>query len=163
MISRAVEFRAALVQAGGCSFQAEIIADFGETVESFTVSCEAQADGETNLTILEPETLAGITANVTQAGGKITYDGIMLDFGLLAEEALAPAAAPSLMVACWSGEYISSAGNEDAYYRVSYEKGYDEDVLKVDTWFENSLPIYAEVCYNDVRILQLKITKFEFY
>ena len=162
-LSHAVEFRAALVQAGGCSFQAEITADFGETVESFTVSCEAQADGETNLTILEPETLAGITATVTQVGGKITYDGMMLDFGLLADESLAPAAAPSLMVACWSGEYISSAGNEDAYYRASYEKGYDEDVLKVDTWFENGLPIYAEVCYNDARILQLKITDFEFY
>lgn len=162
VVSQAVEFRAALVQAGGCSYTAQISADFGGTVEEFTVSCRSLADGTTELTILAPETLEGITATVTDSGGKITYEGMAVDFGLLANNSLAPAAAPSLIAACWSSEYIAFAGMEEELYRVTYEKGFDEGALKVDTWFENSLPIYAEVCYNNTRILRLTITEFQF-
>lgn len=162
-VSPAVEFRAQLVQAGGCSYIAQICADFGENVETFTVSCRSLADGTTELTILQPESLEGLTATVTQKGGSINYDGMAADFGLMADDSLAPAAAPALMVACWSSEYIAYGGAEEGRYRAGYEKGFDEAVLKVDTWFENHLPIYAEVCYNDMRILRLTITEFQFY
>ena len=162
-VHQAVEFRAALVQAGGCRYKAEICADFGGTVENFAVRCDSMADGTTELTIEKPESLSGITATVTDKGGKITYDGMAVDFGLLADGSLAPAAAPSLLISCWSSEYITCGGNEDGRYRASYEKGFDEAVLKIDTWFENHLPIYAEVCYNNTGILRLTITEFEFY
>ena len=148
------------MQAGACSYQAEITADFGGNVESFTVFCNSLADGTTELTILKPESLEGLTATVTDKGGKITYDGMAVDFGLLADGSLAPAAAPALVVDCWTSEYIASAGMEENLYRVSYEKGFDDATLKVDTWFENHLPIYAEVCYNNTRILRMTITEF---
>ncbi len=159
--NEAVKFRADLVQAGGCSYQVKISADFGDSVEEFTLSCRSMADGTTDFTILAPETLEGITARVTDAGGKITYEGMGVDFGLLANDTLAPAAAPALLVACWSSEYIASAGFEGESYRASYEKGFDEKTLKVDTWFENNLPIYAEVCYNNSRILRLELSEFQ--
>ena len=162
-VQRAVEFRAALVQAGGCRYQAEICADFGGTVECFTVRCDSRADGATELVIESPESLAGIAATVTDKGGKITYDGMAVDFGLLADDTLAPAAAPALLVSCWSSEYITCGGTEGEYYRASYEKGFDESAVKIDTWFENHLPIYAEVCYNNTGILRFTITEFEFY
>ena len=162
-IQQAVEFRAALVQAGGCRYKAEICADFGQTVECFTVRCDSKADGTTDLAIERPESLAGITATVTDKGGKITYEGMAVDFGLLADGTLAPAAAPALLVNCWSSEYIAYGGNEGDRYRAGYEKGFDPSVLKIDTWFENNLPIYAEVCYNDTGILRLTITEFELY
>lgn len=162
-VSEAVEFRAALVQAGGCSYIAEICADFGERVETFTVSCRSLADGTTEMTVLLPKSLEGLTATVSDSGGKITYDGMAMDFGLLADDSLAPAAAPALMVECWSSEYIAYGGMEEGRYRTGYEKGFDEAAVKVDTWFENHLPIYAEVCYNDMRILRLTITEFQFY
>lgn len=163
MVSEAVEFRAALVQAGGCSYVAEICADFGSTVETFVLDCNSAADGTTELSIRSPETLEGITATVSGSGGKITYDGMAVDFGLLADDSLAPAAAPALMVECWSTEYIAYGGTEEGRYRAGYEKGFDETVVKVDTWFENHLPIYAEVCYNNTRILRLTITEFQFH
>lgn len=162
-VHEAVRFRADLVQAGGCRYRAEICADFGTTVECFTVSCESLADGTTELVIESPESLSGITATITDKGGKITYDGMAVDFGLLADDSLAPAAVPALMVSCWSSEYIVCGGNEEGRYRASYEKGFDESVVKIDTWFENHLPIYTEVCYNDCGILRITITEFEFY
>ena len=160
-LSPAIEFRAALVRAGGCTFRAEVRADFGDTVASFCMDCDAEADGILRLTLTAPETLAGITATVTDAGGKITYDGMALDFGLMAGGNVIPAAAPALAVDCWIREYIASAGQEEERYRVTYEKDFDEKRLVVDTWFENGIPFYAEVCYNNQRILKLELSDFK--
>lgn len=159
----AIEFRAALLQAGGCSFHAKIEADFGDRVETFSADCDFSADGMARLTITEPETLAGITATVTDRGGKITYDGMSMEFGLLANGNVIPAAAPALAALCWCGEYISSAGWEDDVYRVTYEKDFDEKRLQIDTYFKNDLPISAEVCYNNQRILKLDISDYSLH
>ena len=156
----AIEFRADLVQAGGCNFSAEVEADFGDTTEQFSLYCEAQQDSM-DITVTAPETLEGITAHITGDGGRITYEGMSAEFGLLANGNVSPAAAPAITAACWQREYISAAGQEDdGLYRVTYEKDYDEKRLIVDTWFKNDLPIYAEVCYNNQRILKLTITDF---
>lgn len=160
VLASAIEFRAALVQAGGCSFCAEIEADFGNHIETFTADCDFSTDGTARLTLLAPETLAGITAAVTDSGGKITYDGMAVDFGMLANGNVIPAAAPALTALCWCREYISAAGWEDDIYRVTYEKDFDEKRLLIDTFFKNDLPICAEVCYNNQRILKLNISDY---
>jgi len=160
VLASAIEFRAALVQAGGCSFRAQIEADFGDRIEAFTADCDFSADGTARLTILAPETLAGITAAVTDSGGKITYDGMSVDFGLLANGNVIPAAAPALTALCWCKEYISAAGWDEDIYRVTYEKDFDEKRLLIDTFFKNDLPICAEVCYNNQRILKLNISDY---
>ena len=158
-LSPAIEFRAAL--ANGCRFHAQVSADFGETVASFAMDCETDSDGVLRLTVTEPETLSGITATVKNGGGTITYDGMALDFGLLANGNVVPAAAPAIAADCWLRQYISSAGYEDERYRATYERGFDEKRLFVDTWFENAVPICAEVCYNGQRILKIQITEFQ--
>lgn len=64
------------------------------------------------------------------------------------------------MAYCWSSAYLAAGGEEDGRFRATYEKDYEEKMLKVDTWFENGIPIYAEVCYNGQRILNLTISEF---
>ena len=159
----AIEFRAALLQAGGCRFHAQIEADYGDRVETFAVDCDCSSDGTANLTITEPESIAGITASVTERGGKITYDGMSVEFVLLANGNVSPAAAPALTALCWSGEYISAAGWDGDLYRVTYEKDFDEKRLQIDTYFKNDLPIFSEVCYNNQRILKLEISDYSFH
>ena len=92
--------------------------------------------------------------------GTVTYDGLMMDFGLLANGRLAPAAGPAVVAYCWSSAYLAAGGEEEGRFRATYEKDYEEKMLKVDTWFENGIPIYAEVCYNGQRILNLTISEF---
>lgn len=163
VLEPAIGFRAAVLQAGGCSFRAKIEADYGDRIERFAVDCDFSADGTARLTLTEPETLAGITASVTERGGRITYDGMSAEFGLLANGNVIPAAAPALTALCWSGEYISAAGWDEALYRVTYEKDFDEKRLQIDTFFKNDLPILAEVCYNNQRILKLEISDFSLH
>lgn len=159
----AIEFRAALLQAGGCRFHAKIEADHGDRVEAFSVDCDFTSDGTASLTVTEPESIAGVTACVTERGGKITYDGMSVDFGLLANGNVSPAAAPALTALCWCGEYISAAGWDGDVYRVTYEKDFDEKRLQIDTYFKNDLPFTSEVCYNNQRILKLEISDYSFH
>ncbi len=158
-LSPAIEFRAAAAR-GGCSFHAVVQANLGETAACFAMDCDAAPDGAVTLTVTEPETLSGITARVAAETGQLTFDGLALDFGLLANGNVVPAAAPAIVADCWLRQYISSAGQEKEYYRVTYERDFDEKKLFVDTWFENAVPICAEVCYNGQRILKLQITDF---
>lgn len=161
-ISPAVQFRTDLIEAKGCSFTAEVTADFGETVHIFTMDCRTDEEDVLYLTVTAPETLSGITATVDQSGGRITYDGMAMDFGLLANGNVIPAAAPAIVISCWSKEYISSAGQEDDLYRVTYEKDFDENMLIVDTWYEKNVPICAEICYNNKNVIKLTISNFSF-
>ena len=158
-LSSAMDFRADLVQAGGCSFTARVTADFGESIQNFTMECRSDPKGDITFLLKEPETLEGITGTVTSEGGKITYDGLALDFGLLADGKVIPAAAPAILTSCWAGEYISAAGTEEDLTRVTYEKGF-ENKLVADTWFQNHVPICGEVCYNGTEILRIEITDF---
>ena len=160
-LEEAITFRAELVQAGGCTFQSQITADYGDQVERFTVNCQGDAEGTVHLTIVEPAVLEGVTATVTEGGGAITYDGLSVDFGLLAQGNVIPAAAPSIVLTCWLSEYISAAGQEGEYYRVTYQKDYEEKQLIVETYFKNGLPNYAEVCYNNQGVLKLQFSEFQ--
>ncbi len=161
-VSPAVQFRTDLIEAKGCSFTAEVTADFGQTVQMFSMDCTTDGNDVLYLTVTAPETLSGITATVDQDGGRITYDGMAMDFGLLANGNVIPAAAPAIIAGCWTKEYISSAGQEENLYRVTYQKDFDEKMLIVDTWYEKNVPIYAEICYNDKNIIKLTITNFSF-
>ena len=161
VLAPAIEFRAALVQAGGCSFTAEVTADDGEAVETFTLDCTVDETGAVHFEVVQPQTLAGITATVSADGGTITYDGMAMDFGLFANGNVIPAAAPALVVCCWRQEYLAAAGTDETGYRATYEKDFDEKRLVVDSWFENGIPICAEVCYNNQRILKLTLSDFQ--
>lgn len=158
-LASAIDFRAELVQAEGCSFKAVVTADFGESIQDFAMDCRCDEKGDMTFTLLEPETLEGICGQVTKDGGKIIYDGMAMDFGLLADGKVIPAAAPAILTSCWAGEYIAAAGTEEELTRVTYEKGY-ENKLTADTWFQNSVPICGEVCYNGTEILRIEITDF---
>ncbi len=163
VLSQAVSFRGKLVSSGGCSFRAEITADYGDYVHCFTVDCDADVDGTVQFTVLEPETITGISGKLTEDGGCITYDGLQLAFELLASDQISPVSAPGYMANCWLKEYILSAGQEDRIYRVTYEKKINGKDLLLDTCFENDIPISADLCYNGYRILHLKISDFAFH
>lgn len=159
-LSPAIAFRAKLAQSG-CAFHADVTADLGETAVHFAMDCAVDTEGTVRLTVTEPERIAGVTATVAADTGRLTYDGMALDFGLLAGGNVVPAAAPAIAADCWLRQYIASAGYEEERYRVTYERDFDEKCLFVDTWFENAVPICAEVCYNGQRILKIQITEFQ--
>ena len=139
-------FRTALLQSGGCSFTAAITADYGESAASLT----------------EPESIAGIQAQVKDTAASVSYDGMQLGLGSLANGNLAPLAAPYVLGQCWAGEYIDATGTEDGLLRTTYRMGYEEKELVVDTWFsqEPLAPVRAELSFEGRMVLRADISAF---
>lgn len=164
LMQPALDLRAKLLDAGGCSFMADITADFGETICMFSAVCSYTTDGVTRVEITAPESIAGIVAAVSADGASVSYDGMLLDFGELAGGRAVPIAAPSILSLCWAGEYISSAGKEGENTLVTYLKGYDKDELTVLTRFSglSGVPVSGEVIYDGNTVLNVSISEFSY-
>ena len=170
-------FRTALLQSGGCSFtaaitvsssistssgSAAITADYGETAASFTLDCAFSPETGASVTVTEPESIAGIQAQVKDTAASVSDDGMQLGLGSLANGNLAPLAAPYVLGQCWAGEYIDSTGTEDGLLRTTYRMGYEEKELVVDTWFsqEPLTPVRAEISFEGRMVLRTDISAF---
>lgn len=159
---KALDFRTALMDAGGCRFTADVTADYGARVYAFTLDCDYIVDGEAHLTVTAPENIAGITATVSSDGAAVEFDGAALDFGQMANGYVAPLAAPWLLGNCWTAEYISSAGPDGDLERVTYLQGYNEEELTLDTWLDQTgTPVRCEISWNGSRCLTVDLTNFQ--
>lgn len=158
----ALDLRAALLEAGGCTFTAEVTADFGETVFSYAAQC--LYDGtQTRLTLTAPEALAGVGATVAEDGVSVEFDGIVLELGTLAGGHLAPLSATALLCRCWAREYISSAGTADGGTIVTYLHGYDEAEFTVETTISpDGAPISGEIAADGRTAAFVTITDFTY-
>ncbi len=148
------------MEAGGCSFTADVQADYGDRVYGFTMACRYEG-GEAQMEILAPDAIAGISAKTSQGGTELRFDGAELDFGQLANGFVSPVATPWLLVQCWMEEYIAYAGADGDLERITYLRGYHEEELAVDTWFRDSIPVHAEVAQEGVRRLTVEIRNFQ--
>ena len=96
----------------GCSTQLSVTADYGQRVYEFEMDA-AVTEEETVLTLTAPDTVAGITARVTEEGGALEYDGLILDTGELGPDGLSPMSAfPALLTAAGSG-FITACAQEE--------------------------------------------------
>jgi len=157
---QALEIRTSLMEAGGCSFTADVTANYGDRVYAFVLACRYE-NGEAQLEVLEPEAIAGIRAETSQHGTELIFEGTELEFGQLANGFVSPVAAPWLLVQCWIEEYIAYAGADGELERVTYLRGYHDEELAVDTWFRGKIPVYAEVAQEGVRCLTAEIHDFQ--
>lgn len=161
-IDRALELRSRLLGGSGCSFTAKITADYGDSVQYFTVDCKGDDQGALEFTVKAPDTIAGICGSISEDGGKLTYDDVALSFPLLTQEQISPVSAPWIFLRTLRGGYLTSAGEEDGLLRVTIDDTYEEDALQLDIWLNGeNMPVRAEILYDGVRILSLEVEKFE--
>lgn len=161
-IDRALDLRGRLLKATGCSFTAKITADYGDTVQYFTVDCKGDDCGGLEFTVKSPETIAGICGSISEDGGKLTFDDVALSFPLLTQEQISPVSAPWIFLRTLRGGYLTSAGEKDGLLRVTIDDTYEEDALQLDIWLNGeNMPVRAEILYDGVRILSLEVENFE--
>lgn len=84
------QVRAAFLAAGSLDGTVEVTADYGLRVYEFTLAFAWQRGGETTLTVMEPEELAGLTARIAEGDTRLEFDGISLSTGPLDGEGLTP-------------------------------------------------------------------------
>lgn len=161
-IERGMALRSRLLQADGCSFDAEVTADYGDKLYMFSLTCEADASGTIAFTVTEPESIAGITGTVGKEGGRLTFEDTALQFDLMADDQISPVSAPWVFLKTLRSGYLTSACEEDGFLRLTVDDSYEDDALQLDIWLEDGdIPIRAEMLYDDRRIVSMDVKSFQ--
>ena len=84
-VSTVMDLRTRLQKCQSCSFSATVTADYNTMVYKFTVDCVVNSEGDLTFTVMNPESISGITGVIGGKGGKLTFDGQMLAFDTLAD------------------------------------------------------------------------------
>ena len=161
-VEEAMAFRARLLASQGCTFTGNITADYGDRSCSFTVDCQTDKDGNLQFTVGAPETIAGISGRVEAQGGKLTFDDVALDFGILADGQVSPVTCPYFMVRAWREAYLSSAGQTEDGLRVTFSTSYDAAPMTAELWLKGGVPVFGEMSYAGRRILSMEIQNFTY-
>ena len=160
-LDRAMALRTRLLTAS-VSFDAEITADYGDEIHTFSVYCEGDSQGNLGFRVTDPETIGDITGRIEAGEGKLTFRDTVLAFPLMAEDQLSPVSAPWIFYTTLRGGYLTSAGMEEDLLRLTIDDSYEDDALTVDIWLDESdSPVRAEILYDGRRILTLEIENFK--
>lgn len=162
-LDRALALRESLLHCASCRFTAEVTADFGDKLYTFTLECQGQTDGSLKFSVVRPETISGISGVLSAAGGKITFDeDRAVAFPMLAEGEVTPVSAPWLLYNTLRSGYISACGMENDLLRLTLNDSYEEEALQVDVWLsDQDRPEVAEILWQGRRILTVHVADFQ--
>ena len=160
-LDRAMSLRAKLL-ASSVSFDAEITADYGDQVHTFSVYCQGDSKGNLGFRVTAPETIADITGRIDAGEGELIFRDTVLAFPLMAEDQLSPVSAPWIFYMTLRGGYLTAAGMEGDLLRLTIDDSYEDDALTVDIWLDGQdNPIRAEIVHDGRRILTLTLHNFQ--
>lgn len=161
-LERGMELRTKLLRASGVVFDAEITADYGDKLQQFSMSCQADGQGNVHFAVTDPQTIAGITGEIAEGSGVLTFEDTALHFELLTDEQLSPVSAPWILIKTLRSGYLKSAGMEEELLRLTIDDSYEEDALQLDVWLnEADVPLRAEILYDGKNILSLTVSSFQ--
>lgn len=153
--------RQQLLSGKGCSFLAEITADYGDVLYTFTLDCTADSLGNLTFTVVEPERISGITGKIDQTDGCLTFDEQVLLFDTLNEEQLSPVSAPYIFIKTLRGGYISGCGKDGEFAFWRMDDSYRDTAYQVEIWADDkSTPVRTEILWKGRRILSVSVKEF---
>lgn len=156
-MEKGLALRSAILQAECCDYTVKVTADYGENLYTFVLACTADADGNIAFTVNAPETIAGITGNITADGGNLTFDDTVLYIPMLTDDQIAPVTAPWILLRTLRSGYITSC----AEGRITIDDSYADDALTLDiTLGRDNLPTCAEVYWKNRRFLTIEVISF---
>lgn len=160
-LQRGLSLRTALLKGAGCSFTAQVTADYGDKVYAFSMDCTGDSGGNLTFTVTQPDTLSGIEGTVCDDGGRLTFAETALHFDLMADGLLSPVSAPWLLLKTLRSGCITSAGMDGPLLRLSIDDSYADDALHLDIWCdEENVPVKAEICWENRTLLTLAVINF---
>ncbi len=159
-IERGMALRSTLLRSE-VSFDAGITADYGTQSHTFRMHCQFDETGDLTFEVTQPEDIAGITGNIREEGGELTFDDTLLQFELLTDDQLSPISAPWILMKTLRSGYLTAAGEEGELLRLTIDDSYEEDALKLDVWLNGeNQPVSADILYDGLRILSVQVENF---
>ena len=163
---KTIEIREFYSNVQNVNLQGRVRADFGDRTAEYRLVYQLNETGE-QVTVAEPEEIAGITVVLAENGSKLIFDGLVLETGALPGTGLSPLEAMPHYLRCWREGYITAQGNEviegTACFRVVYSYTYDGKAITMQTWFdaETFYPVKAETYVDDFCVIQCIFEKVE--
>ena len=156
-------FRERLLSAQGCMFQCQVTADYGDELYTFDIDCTFDSQGNLTFLVMSPETIAGIAGEISDEGGRLTFDDEILAFSLLADGHFSPVCGPWIMMRSLRGGYFHSAAHNQGGTQLCIDDSYEDDAMQIDVWLNGSgMPTQAQILWQNRRILSIRITNFAF-
>lgn len=147
------------------TMEADIVCHYDEEVREYKLLC-AYTPEKSTVTVLSPENLAGISAQVENGTLTLSYDDISLDAGTYSAAAVSPVVAlPKLMeAAAWGypGEQSEETVGERVCIRLGCDLS-DEPGTMYTTWFdkETLLPLRSEITVDGALLFEVTWSRFE--
>jgi len=161
-MDRIMTLRAKLLGSEGCTFTAQITADYGDALHEFTLFCEGTNDGDLGFRVEAPDTISGITGRFKGSEGFLTFDEVALSFPLLADDQVTPVSGPWILLKTLLGGYLTACTVEEDLLHLTINDSYEEDALQMEIWLSpEDQPVHAEIIYDGRRIVTMKIENFQ--
>lgn len=149
-----------ILDSNGCSFHATVTADYGEKLYVFSMDCISDKEGNLKFSVVSPETVSGITGEISTEGGALTFDGKILAFPTVADGQITPVTAPWVFLKTLRSGYMNSCTKDSDGYQISIDDSYAEDALRLLISVENNLPVRGEIFWKGCRILTIAVDNF---
>lgn len=147
------------------TMEAEIVCHYDDEIRKYTLLC-AYTPEKSTVTVLSPENLAGISAQVENGTLTLSYDDISLDAGTYSAAAVSPVVAlPKLMeAAAWGypAEQSEEMLGERSCIRLGCDLS-DEPGTLYTTWFDaqSLLPLRSEIAVDGTLLFEITWSRFE--
>lgn len=166
----ALAIRQDYLAADGCDAVLEVTADHGQRVHTFGVEVTV-CGKETNLTVIEPEEVAGIRARLDGDQAGLGFDDVILDTGLLDDSGLTVLGAlPTLLEAARSGWIDSCVREEldgaDTLHVICRDPAVERGTGREQhLWFDTDSHalLRGEVLVDGRRVIFCCVTQFTLY
>lgn len=160
-MDRAMGLRSRILDGQSCTFDANITADYGDKLYSFSITAAGDSDGNLSFSVSEPQSISGITGTIASAQGYLTFDSAALAVPLLADDQITPISAPWIFLKTLRAGYLTSAETEGELLHLRMEDSFSDDPLHLDIWLDASdSPIKCEMIYRERKILSLEVNNF---
>ena len=90
----------------------EVEADYGQRVYAYELDLDWRREGETTISVIAPEEVAGLTARLAAGETFLDYDGVSLETGPLDESGLSPMGAGPRLLQAAAEDFIAESGLE---------------------------------------------------
>lgn len=161
-VDEALDLRSRL-QNSCFTFDTRVTADYLDKLYEFSMKCDVDADGKLLFQVTSPETLEGISGNISPEGGKFTFDDKVLLFEPIADGLVTPVTAPWVAIKALKGGYIKGCEKYEQGIHIQLNDSYEEETLHLDVWTDSkNLPMAAHIYWEGRRILSLEIENFIF-
>lgn len=161
-ISKALILRQLFSAENTVEFCADITADYGNRIHSFSVYCMADPTGDLRFRVVKPETIQNVEGTISDTGGKLEFEQKALFFDPMVFGQISPVMAPWLMVKAIRGGYIRSESDGKNGSEILIDDTFRNTQLQVIVKLDGEGVITdCEIIWSNRRIMTVCVSQFQ--